>query len=67
MWATDGETELRRITKRLQAYDAATYTHVENGVTFVEARDPDHGAGNRRLSRAGGVAQDADRPRFGGR
>jgi extradiol dioxygenase family protein len=43
MWATDSEADLRRITRRLRAYDAATYTHVENGVTFVEACEPDHG------------------------
>jgi extradiol dioxygenase family protein len=43
MWSTDSEADLRRITQRLQAYDAATYTHVENGVTFVEACEPDHG------------------------
>jgi len=43
MWATDSEAELRRITQRLKAYDAATYTHVENGITFVEACEPDHG------------------------
>ena len=43
MWATDSETELRHITQRLTAYDAATYTHVENGITFVEACDPDDG------------------------
>jgi catechol 2,3-dioxygenase-like lactoylglutathione lyase family enzyme len=43
MWATDSEAELRRITQRLQAYDPATYTYTENGVTFVEGCKPDHG------------------------
>ena len=42
MWATDSEAELQRITQRLRAYDPATYTHVENGVTFVEGCEPDH-------------------------
>lgn len=43
MWATDDAAELERITQRLHAHDPATYTHVENGVTFVEGSDPDHG------------------------
>lgn len=43
MWATDSKTDLERITQRLHSYDAATYTHVENRVTFVDACDPDHG------------------------
>ena len=42
MWATDSEAELDRIRQRLLAYDPATYTHVENGVTFVEGCGPDH-------------------------
>jgi len=42
MWATDSEAELDRIRQRLLAYDPATYTHVENGVTFVEGCEPDH-------------------------
>lgn len=42
MWATDSEADLQQITQRLQAHDAATYTHVENGLTFVEACEPDH-------------------------
>ncbi len=41
LWATDNETELHQITTRLHAHDPATYTHTANGVTFVEARDPD--------------------------
>jgi hypothetical protein len=43
MWATDSESELERIVQRLRAHDLATYTHTENGVTFVEGSDPDHG------------------------
>lgn len=42
MWATDSDAELERIRQRLLAYDPATYTHVENGVTFVEGCEPDH-------------------------
>ena len=42
MWATDSEAELARITQRLRVYDPATYSHVENGVTFVEGCEPDH-------------------------
>jgi len=29
-------------TFSILAYDPATYTHVENGVTFVEGCEPDH-------------------------
>ncbi len=43
MWATDSQAELDRVTARLRAYDSSTYTHTENGVTFVEGCDPDHG------------------------
>jgi len=43
MWATDSEAELQRITQRLRAHDSATFSHVENGVTFVEGCDPDRG------------------------
>jgi len=43
MWATDSQAELERLTARLQAHDQATYTYAENGVTFVEGCDPDHG------------------------
>jgi len=43
MWATDDSEELQRITQRLRVHDPATYTHAENGVTFVEGCDPDHG------------------------
>lgn len=42
-WSTDSEAELERITERLRNYDPAPYIHTENGVTFVEARKPDHG------------------------
>ncbi|MCV6999072.1 VOC family protein [Mycolicibacterium alvei] len=43
MWTTDSQAELDRVTARLQAHDPATYTYTENGVTFVEGCDPDHG------------------------
>jgi hypothetical protein len=43
LWATDSQAELQRITQRLRAYDSATYSHIESGVTFVEGCDPDHG------------------------
>lgn len=43
MWATDSQAELRRISQRLLAYDVATFSYTENGVTFVEGCDPDHG------------------------
>ena len=43
MWATDSQAELQRISQRLRAYDAAAFSYTENGVTFVEASDPDHG------------------------
>jgi hypothetical protein len=43
MWATDSQAELERITTRLRAHDQATYRYTDNGVTFVEGCDPDHG------------------------
>ena len=43
MWATDSQAELERVTTRLRAHDPATYTYTENGLTFVEGCDPDHG------------------------
>ena len=43
MWATDSRAELERIADRLRAHDPATYTYTENGLTFVEGCDPDHG------------------------
>lgn len=43
MWATDSQAELLRISQRLFAYDVATFTYTENGVTFVEGCDPDGG------------------------
>lgn len=43
MWATDNRAELLRISQRLFAYDVATFTYTENGVTFVEGCDPDGG------------------------
>jgi catechol-2,3-dioxygenase len=43
MWATDSQAELQRISQRLLAYDVATFSYTENGVTFVEGCDPDRG------------------------
>src|SRR4051794_38396740 len=43
MWATDSQAEWLRISKRLFAYDVATCSYTENGVTFVEGCDPDGG------------------------
>lgn len=43
MWATDSRAELQRISQRLLAYDVATFSYTENGVTFVEGCDPDDG------------------------
>jgi catechol 2,3-dioxygenase-like lactoylglutathione lyase family enzyme len=43
MWATDSQAELQRISQRLLAYDVATFSYTENGVTFVEGCDPDGG------------------------
>jgi catechol 2,3-dioxygenase-like lactoylglutathione lyase family enzyme len=43
MWATDSPAELERVSSRLRAHDSATYAYTENGVTFVEGCDPDHG------------------------
>ena len=43
MWATDSQAELQRISERLRAYDVATHSYTENGVTFVEGTDPDDG------------------------
>jgi catechol 2,3-dioxygenase-like lactoylglutathione lyase family enzyme len=43
MWATDSQAELLRISQRLFAYDVATFSYTENGVTFVEGCDPDGG------------------------
>jgi len=43
MWATDSLAEFQRISQRLRAYDAAAFSYTENGVTFAEGSDPDHG------------------------
>ncbi|QEN17230.1 VOC family protein [Mycobacterium sp. ELW1] len=43
MWATDSHAELLRISQRLFAYDVATFSYTENGVSFVEGCDPDGG------------------------
>ena len=41
MWATDSQSDLQLITQRLRAFDPAVFTHIENGVTFLEGCDPD--------------------------
>ncbi len=41
MWATDSESHLEQITQRLRAYDVATFSYTQGGVTFVEGCDPD--------------------------
>ncbi|NMN99089.1 VOC family protein [Nocardiaceae bacterium YC2-7] len=41
IWAAENETELQRIAARLRTYDVATDTQTVNGVTFVDACDPD--------------------------
>jgi catechol 2,3-dioxygenase-like lactoylglutathione lyase family enzyme len=65
MWATDSQAELERVTTRLRAHDQATYTYTENGVTFVEGCDPDHGrviiAYHHRVSQPEPAATRADR------
>lgn len=66
MWATDSEAELRQITQRLQAYDGATYTHVENGVTFVDACEPDHGRVIVAYPSPGRLPRELIAPRFRG-
>nr|WP_253946913.1 VOC family protein [Mycolicibacterium rhodesiae] len=43
MWATDSQAELLRISQRLFAYDVATFSYTEDGVSFVEGCDPDGG------------------------
>ncbi|MDV3129158.1 VOC family protein [Mycobacterium sp. 21AC1] len=43
MWATDSPDEFKRISQRLLAFDVATFSYTENGVTFVEGCDPDRG------------------------
>lgn len=61
MWATDSEAELEQITQRLRAHDPATYSHTENGVTFVEGCDPDGGRVIVRLSQPEPAPARADR------
>ena len=41
MWATDSESDLEQLTQRLRAYDVATFSYIQGGVTFVEGCDPD--------------------------
>jgi catechol-2,3-dioxygenase len=43
LWATDTESDLREFAQRLRAYDPAVFSHTENGVTVIEALDPDAG------------------------
>lgn len=66
MWATDSEADLQQITRRMQAHDGATYTHVENGVTFVEACDPDHGRVIVAFPGPGRLPRELIAPRFRG-
>jgi hypothetical protein len=41
MWATESESDLQQIARRLRAYDTGVYVHTESGVTLVEGCDPD--------------------------
>jgi catechol 2,3-dioxygenase-like lactoylglutathione lyase family enzyme len=41
MWATDSESDLRRIADRMRAYDSAMYSYTEDGMTILEGTDPD--------------------------
>lgn len=41
MWATDSQEELEAVEQRLRHHDPAVFTHIDNGVTFVEGCDPD--------------------------
>jgi catechol 2,3-dioxygenase-like lactoylglutathione lyase family enzyme len=41
MWATESESDLQQIARRLRAYDTGVYVHTESGVTLVEGSDPD--------------------------
>lgn len=46
MWSADSAETLDHVGGRLRRHYAATYSHSENGVSFVDGRDPD---GNRVL------------------
>ena len=41
MWATESESDLQQIARRLRAHDTGVYADTENGVTLVEGSDPD--------------------------
>jgi catechol 2,3-dioxygenase-like lactoylglutathione lyase family enzyme len=41
MWATESQSELQRIAERLREHDSAVYSHNVDGLTIVEASDPD--------------------------
>jgi hypothetical protein len=41
MWATDSQSDLRRIAGRLRAYDRAVFSHEADGMTILEGTDPD--------------------------
>jgi hypothetical protein len=41
MWATDSQSDLRRIEERLRAYDSAVFSHEADGVTILEGTGPD--------------------------
>ena len=62
MWATDSQAELQRISQRLLAYDVATYSYTENGVTFRRGMRPGWRKGHRRLSQSEPAPARGDRP-----
>ena len=41
VWATDSESEQRRIAERMRAQDVAVYCHSVAGMTILEGVDPD--------------------------
>jgi catechol 2,3-dioxygenase-like lactoylglutathione lyase family enzyme len=41
MWATDSQSDLRRMAGRLRAYDCAVFSHEADGMTILEGTDPD--------------------------
>ncbi|WP_285185921.1 VOC family protein [Rhodococcus sp. MEB041] len=46
MWSAPDADTLEHVGSRLRRYYAATYSHTESGVSFIDGRDPD---GNRVL------------------
>jgi catechol 2,3-dioxygenase-like lactoylglutathione lyase family enzyme len=50
MWATESESDLQQIARRLRAHDTGVYADTENGVTLVEGSDPRRSTRDRRLS-----------------